>query len=69
MLYSKFIYGSFKGKSSKDKQIHPYGAFVDPLGSTPKLGLDWMGKLRINQACLVSKMEDDASLHKLCLIQ
>ena len=64
MLYSKFIFGDFKGKSSNKKQIHPYGAFVDPLGSTPKSELDWISKLRMNQARLVSKMEDDSSLNK-----
>ena len=67
MLYSKFIFGSFKGKSTREKQIHPYGAFVDPLGSTPKSELDWISKLRMNQARLVSKMEDDASLNRLII--
>ena len=68
MLYSRFIFGDFKGKSSNEKQIHPYGAFVDPLGSTPKSELDWISKLRMNQARLVSKMEDDASLNMVALL-
>ena len=68
MLYSKFIFGSFKGKSTREKQIHPYRAFVDPLGSTPKSELDWIGKLRMNQARLVTKMEDDKSLHMVALL-
>ena len=63
MMYSRFIFGDFKGKSTKDRQIHPYRAFVDPLGSKPKTELAWMSKLRIDQARLVSKMENDASLN------
>ena len=63
MLYSKFIFGDFKGRNTHDKQIHPYGAFVEPLGPTPKSEMDWISNLRMSQARLVTKMEDDASLN------
>ena len=67
MLYTKFIFGDFKGKSTKDRQLHPYGAFVEPLGPTPNSELAWMSKLRIDQARLVSKIED-ASLNMVALL-
>ena len=65
MLYSRFIFGDFKGKPGKGKEIHPYRAFVDPLGPNPKSELSWISKLRMDQARLISKMEDDASLNSL----
>ena len=68
MIYSRFIFGDFKGKSTKDKQFYLYRAFVDPLGSKPETKLAWMSKLRINQARLVSKMENGASLNMVPLL-
>ena len=66
MMYSRFLFGDFKEKSTRDKLIHPYGKFVDPLGSNPHSELAWMSKLRINKAKMVSKEEDDASIHSSC---
>ena len=62
-MYSRFIFGNFKGQDIKNKELHKYGAFVDPFPS--KNGeaseMAWMTKLRINQARLISKQEDNLS--------
>ena len=59
-MYSKFIFQKIDGKNSKNKEIHPYRVFFDPLtlddGDLSELR--WMSKLKIDQACLVAKSED-----------
>ena len=62
-MYSRFIFGNFKGQNVKNKELHNYGAFVDPFLSTNAEASEmaWMTKLRINQARLISKQEHDFS--------
>ena len=67
MMYSRFIFGNFKGKSTKDRQLHPYRAFEGPLGSAPNNEFAWMIKLRMQQTKLVAKMSD-ASLNMVALL-
>ena len=57
-MYSRFIFSNFKGKTTKDKQLHSYRAFEGPLGSAPNDEFAWMTKLRIQQTQLVAKMSD-----------
>ena len=61
MMYSRFVFGNFKGKTTKERQLNPYRVFKGPLGSAPNDEFAWMTKLRIQQTKLVAKM-DDASL-------
>ena len=62
-MYSRFIFDDFKGKDMKGKEFHKYGAFVDPcpLKNVEASEMAWMTKLRINQARLISKQEDNSS--------
>ena len=57
-MYSKFMFGNFKGKDLKNKELHPYEAFVDPLVSaeSQQTEFTWLTKLRINQAYLALKL-------------
>ena len=68
-MYSRFIYGNFKGKDIKNKEPHQYGAFVDPFPSEniKNSELAWMSKFRLNQARLISKQEDSSS-HMVALV-
>ena len=66
-MYSRFTFGNFKGKNTKDKHLHPYGVFEGPLGSAPNDEFAWMTKLRLQQTKLVAKMSD-ASLHMVALL-
>ena len=62
-MYSRFIFGDFKDKDMKGKELHKFGAFVDsfPSKSTEVSELAWLSKLRINQALLKSKQEHDST--------
>ena len=62
-MYSRFIFGDFKGKDMKGKELQKFGAFVDsfPSKSTELSESAWLSKLRINQALLKSKQEHDSS--------
>ena len=66
-MYSRFIFGDFKGKSTKERHIHAYGAFEGPLGSNPNDEFGWMSKLRIDQTRLVSKKNEE-SLNMVALL-
>ena len=59
-MYSRFVFGKVDRKDLKDKEIHPYGVFKDPLNL--KRGdlseLRWKSKLKIDQAKLVMKNSD-----------
>ena len=62
-MYSRFIFGDFKEKDLKGKELHKFCAFFDAFSSkSRKLSeLAWLSKLRIHQALLKSKQEHDST--------